>query len=251
MLVAAALVPDTALLVPGAGGSRDIASALRAGSLAVVAAALVGARTLVVVAPGPVTRELSGTVVGSLGAAGIPDGALAWPVPVVVAGSGVTHGPTQRPGIAAAVGLHLAAQAGWGGLTRVVEVAPDGDLLALGSELVADGPTALLVVGSGSARHGPDAPLADDERAPAYDEALLADLVGAGPAARARLAERGSDEAAALAVGGLGPWKVLVGAAGDGELSARAEHVEVLAGAQHAALLWCSISEGAATEDAA
>ena len=242
MLVAAALVPDTALLVPGAGGSRDIASALRAGSLAVVAAALVGARTLVVVAPGRVTRELSGTVVGSLGAAGIPDGALTWPAPVVAAGSG----PTERPGIAAAVGLHLAAQAGWSGTTRVVEVAPDGDLVALGSRLVADGPTALLVVGSGSARHGPDAPLADDERAPAYDEALLHDLADAGPAARGRLADRGSDEAAAFAVSGLAPWKVLVGAAGDGEVSALAEHVEVLAGAQHAALLWRSASEDAA-----
>lgn len=232
MLVAAALVPDTVLLVPGAGGLADPAARLREAALAVVAKAVGGASALVVVAPGRETRELEGQVVASLGAAGIPDGQLAWPAPSVGAGA------PARAGAPASVGLHLAVRAGWQGSTTVVEVAPDDGLVGLGAALVADGPTALVVVGSGSGRHGPDAPLADDDRAPAYDAALLTDLSDASPAALARLAARPRDEAAALAVTGWAPWQVLVGAVGATRVAAYAEHADVLAGAQHAALLW-------------
>jgi hypothetical protein len=241
MLVAAALVPDTALIVPGAGGAADVAHMLRTAALAVVSEALAEAEVLVVVAPGRETREVIGTVVGTLGAAGIPDRHLGWPVPTTATGPG----PRLPVGVSAAVGLHLAARAGWRGVTRVVEVA-GGDLVALGAGLVDEASTALLVVGSGSARHGPDGPLADDERAPAHDAALLADLADAGPAARARLGAHAADEASALAVTGHGPWQVLVGAAGDRTVRARLERSEVLAGAQHAALLWRVAPEAAA-----
>ncbi|MDM7832058.1 class III extradiol ring-cleavage dioxygenase family protein [Cellulomonas edaphi] len=232
MLVAAALVPDTALLVPGSGGTVDVAATLRSAALDAVQASVADARSLVVVAPGPRTRELTGRVVATLGAAGIPDGQLAWP-PVAFG-----TGEDARASVAASVGLHLAARCGWHGATRVVEVAPGAGLGELGASLVADGPTGLLVVGSGSGRHGPDGPLADDERAPAYDEALLADLADAGPAARARLTQRPADEAAALAVTGWAPWQVLVGAAGERAVTARLAVQQVVAGAQHAVLSW-------------
>ena len=42
MLVAAALIPDTALLVPGAGGVGDPGAALREAALAAMHAALIG-----------------------------------------------------------------------------------------------------------------------------------------------------------------------------------------------------------------
>lgn len=233
MLLAAALVPDTALLVPGAGGLADPGHRLRAAALAVVQAAVSGASAVVVVAPGRATRELDGRVVGSLGAAGVPDDRLGWSAPAV------GEGTESRAGVPASVGLHLLAQAGFAGPTRVVEVAPDAGLADLGARLVRGSGTALLVVGSASGRHGPDAPLADDDRAPAYDEAVLADLADPGRPARRRLADLTIDDARELAVTGWAPWQVLVGAiqAAD-EVVGHLEHAEVLAGAQHAAILW-------------
>ncbi len=237
MLVAAALVPDTALLVPGAGGVADAGAVLRADALAaVVDVASSGAR-VTVVAPGPADRTRAAPVRGSLSAAGIPDRLLAWPAP----------GPAgaQVAGVPASVALLLLAQAG-AHASSVVEVASTDDdprgrarvLRDLGAGLVQDAPTALVVVGSGSGRHGPEAPLADDPRAPAYDDALVRALADAGPDARARLAALDPATAAELAVTGWAPWQVLLGAAGDAQVTARLLARHVLAGATHAVLTW-------------
>jgi len=240
MLVRAALVPDTALLVPGAAGSADVHAVLRAAALEAVAE-VVGsrARTIVVVAPGPTSRELAGTVRPSLGAAGIPDDLLGWPSePVTLAHAGIPAGPS----VASAVALHLLLRADPRRDLRVVEVTGRerrDDLSALGSALVADGPTGLVVVGSGSGRHGPDAPLADDPRAPAHDARVLADLADAGPAARARLTLDDPGLAEELAVRGWAPWQVLLGAvAGDATVTARLMAAGTELGAQHAVLVW-------------
>ncbi|MBD8060607.1 hypothetical protein IC607_16690 [Cellulomonas sp. JH27-2] len=255
MLVAAALVPDTALLVPGAGGRADAGAGLRTAALAVVGAALdrlrtaddVSDGTVVVVAPGRRTRELTGTVVGSLQAAGVPDDLLGWPAPTFQALDGP---PTQEAvGVSAAVALHLLARAGWRSPLRVVEVddgpadddagdADVADLTARGAALVADRPTVLVVVGSGSGRHGPDAPLADDPDAPAYDADVLAELGSGTPDALDRLRALDPARARALAVTGRAPWQVLVGAVGARSVTAHLETAEVAAGAQHAALRW-------------
>jgi len=243
VLLAAALVPDTALLVPGAGGRADAGSGLRDAALAVVGAA-VGAchragGTVVVVAPGRRTREATGTVTGSLRAAGVPDDLLGSPVPAFEALDGrSTQGAV---GVPAAVALHLLARTGWTGSLRVVEVGPDDaadDLAACGAALVADRPTVLVVVGSGSGRHGPDAPLADDPAAPAYDRDVLAALGSGTPDALDRLRSLDAAQARALAVTGRAPWQVLVGAVGTRAVTAHAGAAEVVAGAQHAALLW-------------
>jgi hypothetical protein len=255
MLVAAALVPDTALLVPGAAGRADVLVELRAGALDAVATLLAADPGLVaLVAPGPRDRELVGPVRASLAAAGIPDRRLAWSRP---AQDGAT-----TASVAASVGLLLLARSGWGGPVRVLEVGPHdaggstvsvplaARLRAAGVRLVADRtgsdaddgprPTAvgLLVVGSLSARHGPDAALADDDRAPAYDAVVLADLADAGSAPRARLAALDAGLARELAVTGWGPWQVLLGAVGDRRVDATVLAADTPFGARHLAVTW-------------
>ena len=238
MLVVAALVPDTALLVPGTAGDADVLVGLRTAAVEAVTEVVdADVATIVVVAPGPVPRELAGTVRPSLGAAGVPDESLWWP-PETVELPG--HGQ-DAPAVPSAVGLHLLARARRHTGLRVVEVSgrQSAEALAdLGRALVGDGPTGLVVVGSGSGRHGPDAPLADDERAPGHDARVLADLADAGPEARARLAADDADLAAELAVRGWAPWQVLLGAAGERPVRSRvlAESTEL--GAHHAVLVW-------------
>lgn len=238
MFVVAALVPDTALLVPGTAGVADLFVGLRTAALAAVAEVVAAdVATIVVVGPGPAPRELRGTVRPSLAAAGVPDDLLRWPChPVTLPGIG-----TDEPAVPSAVALHLLLQAGRHTGVRVVEVT-DGQgsdaLASLGGSLVEDGPTGLVVVGSGSARHGPDAPLADDPRAPDHDARVLADLADAGPDALARLAADDADLARELAVRGWAPWQVLVGAVAGHPVRARvlAESTEL--GAQHAVVVW-------------
>lgn len=244
MLVAAALIPDTALLVPGAGGVADRGATLRAAALAALRDVTRHGGRVVVVAPGRSDRRLGPWARASLGAAGVPDELVGWPSPAQVLDwpAPVTTGPVA--GTPAAAALFLLAQGGVAA-ADVLEVGPagagpgrGGELRDLGSELADEAPTTLVVVGSASGRHGPDAPLADDERAPAYDEQVVADLADAGPAARARLGSLDRVLAGELAVTGWGPWQVLLGALGADEVVARLVHREVLAGATHAVLTW-------------
>ncbi|HEX5333314.1 MAG TPA: hypothetical protein VFW79_11795 [Cellulomonas sp.] len=262
MLVAASLVPATALLVPGAAGRAEVLVDLRARALDAVAALLsAGPEQVVVVAPGPADRDVDGPVRASLASAGVPDDRLSWSFAPPHPAAHPTSLPAQvgapAAGVAASVGLLLLARSGWTGPVRVLEVGPSGtapvagattgrgaDLRRLGSCLVDIGAVAggsrigLLVVGSLSARHGPDAPLADDERAPAYDAAVLADLADGGPAALERL--RGLDEGVAgeLAVSGWGPWQVLLGAVGDDAVEAVVLAASAPFGAQHVVATW-------------
>jgi hypothetical protein len=240
MLVAAALVPDTALLVPGAAGAADVLAGLREAALAAVAEVVRSRpQTVVVVAPGARDRMLTGTVRLSLAAAGIPDDLLRWPaVEITVHDRGPWVG---EPSVPSVVALQLLGRADRSDGLRVAEVTRArglGALTALGRELVAEGPTALVVVGSLSGRHGPDAPLADDPRSARVDARLLADLAEPGPQARARLAAADPATADELAVRGWAPWQVLLGAVGDRPVEARLLADDVAFGAQHAVLVW-------------
>jgi hypothetical protein len=242
MLVAAALVPDTALLVPGAGGVADLGATLRAAALTAIRDVTRHEGRVVVVAPGRSDRRLGSWARASLGSAGVPDELVGWPPPAHVLQA---TGPVA--GTAASAALFLLTQHGVAA-ADVVEVGaavvgPDrgAELRALGRGLADERPTTFVVVGSASGRHGPDAPLADDERAPAYDEQVVADLADAGPAARGRLASLDRVLAAELAVTGWGPWQVLLGALRDDEVEARLLHREVLAGATHAVLTWVAV----------
>lgn len=220
MLLAAALVPETALLVPGAAGRADVLADVRDAALEAVSAVLAtGPGRVVVVAPGPAPRELAPPVRASLGAAGVPDSVLGWAAP------GVTpHAETA--GVGASVGLLLLARAGATVPVSVVEVAAAQDaatLRAAGARLAAAGDLGLVVLGSLSARHGPDAVLADDDRAPGLDQSLVELVVRAGTDADAR-ADLGDVEpglAAELAVTAWAPWQVLLGAAAEEPFDAR------------------------------
>ncbi len=266
MLVAAALVPDTALLVPGVSGRQDAAGGLREAATSAVRRAVAGAERVVVVAPGRPARSPSqaradvqtdgqtgqstavhvvavvGLVRATLAAAGVPDSLLAPVPPVALAPPPLDTGTaimTPEAGVSTAVALRLLAAAG-GAATHAVETTGTGTALrALGARLVAGtGRDALVVVGSASGRHGPDAPLADDPDALAYDDALVAHLRTADPAARERLAALDPHRAAALAVTGWGPWQVLVGAAGPRTVVRADVAGDVLLGAQHVVGTW-------------
>lgn len=244
MLVAAALIPDTALLVPGVGGAADPGAALRAVALTALRDVTRHEGRVVVVAPGRSDRRLGPRARASFGAAGVPDELVGWPSPAQVLDWPAPDVTGPVAGIAASAALVLLTQHRVAAADVVevgVAVAGPGrgaELRTLGRGLAAERPTMFVVVGSASGRHGPDAPLADDPRAPAYDDEVVTDLADAGRAARARLASCSQVLADELAVTGWGPWQVLLGAVGEDEVAARLLHREVLAGATHAVLTW-------------
>lgn len=214
VLVAAALVPETLLLLPGTAGAAHVLEAERAAAREAVARLLAAGpeRVLVVTCPPRSTHDvvLRHPLRATSTAAGIPD--ERWS-----GGAGDPEGArVQDPGTS--VGLALLADQGWTGVTDAVVLA-DGPrdasaLRALGAAEVADGATALLLLGALSARRGPEAPLPDDPRAAELDEQVERDLLALDPAGAARLADLDPALAAALAVSAWAPWQVLLGAAG-------------------------------------
>lgn len=223
MLAGAALVPDTALLVPGAAGRADVLTAERAAAARAVRA-LLDARPerVVVVAPAaPVARVAQVT----------QDAQVAQ----VAVGAAV---PRSAP---VEVARYLLHDAGWpAGVDVVAAGGEDPAALARLGHGLAHGTdrTALLLVGSLSARRGPDGPLPTDDRAPGLEDAVLADLVDAGPEALARLADVPARLAADLAVSAWGPWQVLAGARpGPGTLVHRAAPF----GATYVVVTWTAV----------
>ena len=197
---------------------------------------------VVVVAPGPADRLLGGTVStlarrrgdpGRLALVAHPRG-HAWRMTRPVRSSRRSRARSPCTSSTAPVGHR--------GL-RVVEVTPArrgaGAARTSVASLVDGRRTALVVVGSGSGRHGPDAPLADDDRAPAYDAALLADLADAGPGragAAGVVGPRASPPSSRCAAGRRG--RSCSAPSGDLPVDARLLADEVVLGAQHAVLVW-------------
>lgn len=238
MLVAAALVPPTPLLVPGASGATPVLGLERAAAVAATTAVrAAGPDVVVVVAPGRAPGHTTGRLRPTLGAAGIDDAWLGWPPrPAYGRGPAVV---VDDP--AGALGVLLLDRAGWTGPVELATVAEPGTagaagaatLADLGSRLAAGRSVALLCVGGLSARRGPQGPLATDPRAAAVDDAVAADLADLGPAARARLAQWPADLAAELAMSAWAPVQALLGAveAADGAGGATPTVVRHLVGA--------------------
>lgn len=229
MLVAAALVPDTALLLAGAAGRADPLADVREDALRVVGALLDTdpAEVVVVVparrAPGPRGRrrrsdDATGPWRPTLAAAGIPDRQVG-----LDRQTGLGRAGEVLDDVPAAVVVTLAGRGGWTGPVRVVPAeapagtparAVDDALVAIGRRL-AGGPerTALLLVGSLSARRGPLAPLPAHPRAPEADEVLLDSFEHPAQGEAPALSSVEADEVAA-SVGR--PALVLAGAAPEG-----------------------------------
>lgn len=218
MLVTAALVPETVLLLPGTAGAATVLEPERAAAREAVRLLLAARPDRVVVVTCPPRSErdvvLRHPLRPTAAAAGIPD--ERWSVSARPPAEGPGAGTVvQDPG--ASVGLALLAEQGWAGTTDAVLLA-DGPrdaaaLRGLGAAEAADGATALLLLGALSARRGPDAPLPDDPRAAETDEVLQRDLLALDPPAVARLAGFDPALAADLAVSAWAPWQVLLGAA--------------------------------------
>jgi hypothetical protein len=210
MLVAAAIVPPTALLVPGAGGAEEVLVPERLAAVEAVRA-VVDAQPIVIAVVVPGTGPVRvGRMQPTLAAAGIDDGRLGWACrPTVGAGE---VAPVDD--VAGAVGLLLLDQAGWRGPVELFLAGPsESALLRMrGDELVRARRTGLLLVGGLSTRHGPDGPLATDERAAPVDDAIATDLGNLDRPARGRLAGVPARLASTLAISAWGPWQVLLGA---------------------------------------
>jgi hypothetical protein len=93
--------------------------------------------------------------------------------------------------------------------SRVEELRAQGRALARADR---DENLGLVVAGSLSARNGPEAPLAADDRAPGADRDVAELLVDGGREARRRLGDLDPDAAGDLGMSGWAPWQVLVGA---------------------------------------
>lgn len=215
------LLPDTALLVPGAAGQVDPLAGARAVAESVLRSVPRGARTLVI-APGRGTRVLSGPFGDGLAAAGLA--------------VTVDPGPSA-PSVGASAALALLTRTGHD---------PDRNAtvyeVASFESFTGPAPDLIVVVGSLSARHGPDAPLPDDPAAIAADVSLLTALA-AGPGALAEvLGDLDLAECDRLAITGGRPWRALLSLlAGDGPLP-EAESALLWSGtpggAQHAVARW-------------
>lgn len=175
MLTAAVLVPDTALMVPGAAGAAEVLAHERAAA-ETAASALLDSERVVVIVPARSGHHTGG---GGLADAGIDSSFVTWPAP-----------DRLGPGVATAVALSLLTQVGWTGPVEVVEASgTDREMQTVGERLVrlADR-VGLLLLGTVGARREADSPLPPDPRAAAVEDAVLADLAELDRAAVDRLA---------------------------------------------------------------
>ncbi len=176
MITAAALCPWPPLLVRELTGADPVLPELRDACAAAVAALLAdGPELVAVVAPGPASTSWPAD--GRLNIAafgGLPAGAVSG-AGSLPPGAGVAAGRPALPP-AAGMGAYLLDQAGYQGARAIWTVSqdePPAGCRKLGAELATARPrTALLALGDGSARRGPKAPGAFDERAAAFDAAV-------------------------------------------------------------------------------
>ncbi|WP_245855052.1 hypothetical protein [Micromonospora wenchangensis] len=231
-LLAAAVCPHPPLIVPELAGAAapELAELRDACAAAVAALYAAGAYTVVLVGAGERTTELALPRRGSFAPWGLPltvglataggdpvppSGDSGDPVPPSGGVEPVSPPADDEPlPLSLLVGAWLVdrtappAPTAW----RLVSVASDEPAdrcAALGAGLRVDGPWALLVLGDGSACHGPKAPGYDDPRAGAYDEGVARALADADADALLGL---DPELSAQLRVAGRPAWQVLAGA---------------------------------------
>jgi hypothetical protein len=199
MIVGAAFCPHPPLLVPEAaqGAAAELDLLRVAARTAIRRAVRPGAR-VVVLGAGPQTRPYAATARGSLAPYGVP---------LTISLGSDEPGPVELP-LSLTVGAWLLRDAlgpesGARGWSVGVAGFPSG-------EPHLDGPTALLVMGDGSARRTTAAPGYLDERAAGFDAATAAALAG-GEGSRLRAAARSRALADELLVAGAPAWEAAAG----------------------------------------
>jgi len=212
VLIAAAFVPATPLLVPEvASGAAAELDELRAAALSAVGSVLAAEPTeIVVIGPAPRTGPYPTAATWSFAGFGVPRGGG-------LAGHG--GGTDEVLPAALSVGRWLLARVGEEsvpvqafGITAHDEPARCRDLgLVLATRSARVG---VVVVGDGSACRGPKAPGSFDERADAFDDAWIAALTGID---RDALAQLDASLAADLLVSGRAPWQVAAAMASEVE----------------------------------
>jgi hypothetical protein len=206
-LVAAAVCPHPPLIVPAiaSGAAAELDDLRTACDRALDVLWRSAARRVVVVGGQDRTRRHDYPFAGSF---------APWGVPIDVRlGSGV---PVTTLPLSLLVGAWLigrgppAESTAWDmwGIGRAAAPADCARLLA--GDPFPETPWALLVMGDGSACHGPKAPGYADPRANPYDRGVAAALAGADVEALLALDPALSAE---LLVAGRAPWQVLAGAA--------------------------------------
>jgi hypothetical protein len=197
-LVAAAVCPHPPLLVPAvAAGAAAELDGLRAAAES-AARWLIRARPdrLITVGGGPQTLTVDNLEYGSLARYGMPD-----------------ESSSPRLPLSLLIGAWLLNRIGVANPTSGICVGDDTPApacAALGAELAGTADrVAFLVMGDGSACHGPSAPGYDDPRAEPYHKEVASALATADAEALCALDQSLS---AQLLVAGRAPWQVLAGA---------------------------------------
>lgn len=206
-LVAAAVCPHPPLIVPevAAGASGELDELRAACDAAVDRLLATGCEQLLLVGSGPDTTRFGPTDHGSLRPYGVD-----WSVSL----SGASPVGVARLPLSLTIGAWLLDRRGTDLPRRAQAVAADTPPQAcarLGADLVdPDGPpTALLVLGDGSACRGEKSPGYADPRAEPYDERVATALAGADADT---LLDLEPTLSAQLRVAGRAAWQVLAGA---------------------------------------
>ncbi len=203
-----AVLPQPPLLIPElAAGAADECAELREACLQAVRRLTSASEEWLVVGAAAGAPEVPGHASGSFRGFGVDIG---------VSLSRVTAPETELP-LPALVAGWLREKAGASSVKiRLVDPsASPGRCALLGRGL--GKPTAVLVLGDGSSRHGPRSPGGEDDRAGFFDARVRDALAKADTGSLAGL---DPDFAAELGVGGRAPWQVLAGLAADGDWTA-------------------------------
>jgi hypothetical protein len=193
---------------------------------------------IVIVGAGASTETYSSSAIGSFAGYGLP-------LAVRLGGGDVDTGATAAPlPLSLSVGAWLLRDRPVEPRRAGVSVAPDSavECARLGASLVS-GPSrlGLLIMGDGSACHGPKSPGYDDPRATSFD-AHVANALSACDTAS--LLALDIDLAADLLVAGRAPWQVLAGAidASGGTWTGSVTYADAPYGVQYTVATWLPVS---------
>jgi hypothetical protein len=212
VIVAAAFVPSTPLLVPAvASGAAPELDVVRRAALEATRSALACAPERVVVLGAGGRDATHATATGTFRGFGVD-----LEVPLDPAAPAAPGAPALP--LSLSIGAWLLAQVGWPGERAALELDPQGDPTTPGKALAAeDRRTALLVVADGSAARTEKAPASLHPDAAAFD-AAVADALRTGDPARLAALDR--DHAAEVSSSGWPAWAAAAAALGPGSYDA-------------------------------